>query len=66
MPIPAAATPLGPDARAAIDTVVRQTLEGGGAPSASIAIASGGQIGFATAYGLAGLSPAKAGAIGTR
>jgi D-alanyl-D-alanine carboxypeptidase len=58
--LPAAAraqTPLSPDAKAKIDTVVSQVLFSTKVPSASIAIVKDGRIAYLQAYGLARLSP---------
>jgi CubicO group peptidase (beta-lactamase class C family) len=58
--LPAAAgaqTPLSPDAKAKIDTVVNQVLSSTKVPSASIAIVKDGRIAYLQAYGLARLSP---------
>src|SRR6202789_2184095 len=52
-----AQTPLSPDAKAKIDTVVNQILSSTKVPSASIAIVKDGRIAYLQAYGLARLSP---------
>jgi D-alanyl-D-alanine carboxypeptidase len=52
-----AQTPLSPDAKAKIDTVVTQVLSSTKVPSASIAIVKDGRIAYLQAYGLARLSP---------
>jgi CubicO group peptidase (beta-lactamase class C family) len=57
LPAAGAQTPLSPDAKAKIDTVVNQVLSSTKVPSASIAIVKDGRIAYLQAYGLARLSP---------
>ncbi len=58
LPLSATATDLSPQTRAAVDAIVRRTLQEDGAPSASIAIVIGGRLAYASAYGFAHLNPA--------
>jgi CubicO group peptidase (beta-lactamase class C family) len=64
--LPAAATAFGPQDRAAVDAIVRQTLAEDQTPSASIAIVLDGRLAYAAAYGLARLSPAETATTATR
>ncbi len=51
---------------AAVDAIVRRTLEEDGSPSASVAIVIGGQLAYASAFGLAKLDPAQSATTSTR
>lgn len=53
LPLAASASPLSPEARAAIDKAAAEVLARTGAPSASIAIVKDGAIVYEQAYGLA-------------
>jgi CubicO group peptidase (beta-lactamase class C family) len=62
----AAAAPLAPETRAAIDREVQAVLAKTGAPSASIAVVKDGELAYAKAYGQARLNPDVAATPGAR
>jgi D-alanyl-D-alanine carboxypeptidase len=65
-PAMAAAAPLTPQQQHDIDASVGEWLAKTGAPSVSIAVASGGEVVYARAYGNARLGPAKPATATTR
>ena len=66
MPFSAEAAGLALKTSAAVDAIVRRTLKEDGAPSASVAIVIGGQVAYASAYGLANLNSAESATTSTR
>ncbi len=65
-PLQAAPPPPAPEIAAAVDAVLRRTLQADGTPSVSVAVVIGGRVVYAAASGMARLSPPMAATTGTR